>query len=306
MRSLVTGGAGFIGSHLVKGLIEAGDEVVVLDNLSTGQLKNLEGLPIDFIEGDIRDADAVHAAMAGVQRVFHLAAMISAPESMKQPQKCYEINLSGSLQVLEEARQSGVECVVLSSSAALYGGLEGEVSEESPLHPLSPYAASKLAMEQAATLYSDIYALKTIILRYFNVYGPGQSPDSPYAAAIPSFIQCILRSQPPIIFGDGEQTRDFVFVKDIVRANLMAAEAGERGMYNIASGNSVTLLELLAVLHDLIPESLPPVFKPVRPGDVRLSAASIKKAQSSLGYRPTYDMRTGLVDTIQWFREGMA
>jgi len=307
MRSLVTGGAGFIGSHLAQALLEAGDEVVVLDNLSTGDTRRLEGFPIDFIEGDIRDSEVVRRAMAGVQRVFHLAAMISVPESLQRPQECYAINLEGSLVILEAARTAEVERVVLSSSAAVYGGLEGEVSEDSPLHSLSPYAASKQAMEQAATLYADIYGLPTVSLRYFNVYGPGQSPDSAYAAAIPAFIQRLLSSKPPLVYGDGRQTRDFVFVKDVVAANLLAASTSLDGgnVCNIARGESMSLLQLLTILEELIPDGRPPEFMPERPGDVRHSAANIQKARASLGYRPNVDMRAGLVHTIQWFREGM-
>ena len=306
MRSLITGGAGFIGSHLAAALAARGDEVIILDNLSTGRRSNLDGIDAELVVGDIRDGTAVHDSMRGVERVFHLAAMISVPESMQYPLECYAVNLTGSIGVLEEARLSGVHRVVLSSSAALYGGLEGEVSEDSPLHPVSPYSASKLAMENAASLYTNIFALETVVLRYFNVYGPGQSPDSPYAAAIPNFSKRILQGLPPIVYGDGKQTRDFVYVKDVVQANLLASTAaGADGeIFNIAGGSSVSLLELLDAMHSIWPDALPPQFEPERAGDVRFSAADIRKAQTSLGYRPAYDIQAGLADTIQWLSEG--
>lgn len=306
MRSLVTGGAGFIGSHLAAALAARGDDVLVFDNLSTGSRDNLAGIDARLIVGDIRDGEALEQTMQGVERVFHLAAMISVPVSMEQPQECYAINLQGSLNVLESARRAGVGRVVLSSSAAVYGGLEGEVSEDSPLHPVSPYAASKLAMEQAAALYAEVYALPTVALRYFNVYGPGQSPDSPYAAAIPKFIQRMLAGEAPLIFGDGKQTRDFVYVEDVVAANLLASEAEDvaGAVFNIAGGTSRPLLELLDELQTLLPAARAPEFGLERPGDVRFSAANLRKAEQALGYRTQYALRRGLEDTIQWFREG--
>lgn len=306
MRSLVTGGAGFIGSHLAAALAARDDDVLVYDDLSTGRRDNLIGIDARLVVGDIRDGEALAQAMQGVERVFHLAAMISVPESMQRPLECYAVNLQGSLNVLDSAMRADVQRVVLSSSAAVYGGLEGEVSETSPVHPVSPYAASKLAMERAAALFAEIYALPTVVLRYFNVYGPGQSPDSPYAAAIPRFIQRMLAGEAPQVYGDGEQTRDFVYVEDVVLANLLAAEAEgvEGGVFNIAGGRSLSLLDLLAELESILPDAQSPEFGPERAGDVRFSAADIRKAGEALGYHPRYAMRRGLEDTLQWFREG--
>ncbi|MCJ7824172.1 MAG: SDR family NAD(P)-dependent oxidoreductase, partial [Anaerolineales bacterium] len=279
-KILITGGAGFIGSHLVRGLLDRGDRVRVLDNLSTGSKANLTGLEVDFIEGDIHDATVVQESIKDVDAIFHLAAFISVAGSMEDPLTCYETNLNGSLNVLMQASQAGVRRVVLASSAAVYGESESTVAENHPLNPLSPYAASKLAMEQAAKLFSESFSLETVCLRYFNVYGPRQSPDSQYAAAVPIFIGAMFAGEAPMIFGDGSQTRDFIYVGDVVRALLLAAEQekAKGEVMNIGGGASISILELVEVVRDLLPEAPETTFGPARIGG---PAGSIGSAMRS-------------------------
>jgi len=301
---LVTGGAGFIGSHLVRTLLDRGDQVRVLDNLSTGSKANLAGLDIDFIEGDIRNAAVIQESVKDVEFIFHLAAFISVAGSMEDPLACYDANLNGSLNVLMQASQAGVQRVVLASSAAVYGESERIVAENDPLNPLSPYAASKLAMEQTAKLFTQSFSLETVCLRFFNAYGPRQSPDSPYAAAIPKFIQVMLAGEPATIHGDGHQTRDFVYVGDIVEAMLLGADGDsiDGRVFNIAGGKSVPINELVEILQRFFPETPDPVFAPPRQGDLRFSEADISLAERSLGYRPRIDLQEGLEITVEWFR----
>ncbi len=301
---LVTGGAGFIGSHLVEALLARGRAVRVIDNLSTGSLENLRGLRVEFVEGDIRDREAVDRAMLGVERVFHLAAMISVPGSMEDPLGCYETNLMGSLRVLEAAREHGVRSAVLASSAAVYGEVETPVDEDMLPHPQSPYAASKLAMEQAGRLYVENYDLPVVSLRFFNVYGPRQSPDSAYAAVIPAFIRALLDGRAPVIYGDGEQMRDFIFVGDVARAMILASEsehvAGE--VFNVGSGATVSIQGLAAILRELIPGAPGVDYGPPRPGDIRFSSADIENARQRIGFHPEVSLESGLIKVVQWFR----
>ncbi len=305
MRSvLVTGGAGFIGSHLVRALLAQGDRVRVLDNFSSGFMSNIDGLPIELREGDIRDTAQVAAAMQGIDLVFHLAAMISVPESMQDPRGCYETNVLGSVNVLQAARQAHAAKVVLASSCAVYGDAGTAVDETAAAKPASPYAASKLAMEQVAALFSDVYALPTICLRFFNVYGPRQSPQSQYAAAIPIFIDRMLKKKPVTIHGDGNQMRNFVYAGDVARANLIAAsKEAVNGHFNIAGAKSVTINDLVATLQEHLPGSPPPVHGPRRAGDIRFSAAITQKAEQALGFRPETALEQGLQLTIQWFSQ---
>jgi UDP-glucose 4-epimerase len=254
--------------------------------------------------GDIRDLHVVRQAVEEVNLVYHLAAFISVPASMEEPIVCFDINLMSSINLLWAACQAGVKRVVLASSAAVYGEIESVVTEETPLQPLSPYAVSKLAMEQVARLFTTSYELPTVSLRYFNVYGPRQSPDSPYAAVIPLFIRGLLNGKSPMIHGDGRQTRDFVFVEDVVQANLLAADREEVSgeVFNIGGGKSVSILEMAQHLQQLIEDGPPPVFGPPRAGDIRFSEADLSLAEKSLGYRPIIDLKEGLKITVQWFQ----
>jgi len=302
-RVLVTGGAGFIGSHLVRALLARGDDVRVLDNLSTGARANLADLPVELLVADVGEADQVRAATRGVDTVFHLGAMISVPVSLENPANCYRTNVLGSLHVLEAARRELVRRVVLASSSAVYGDHDGPVAEDAASRPMSPYASSKLAMEELARLYTSAMGLQTVCLRFFNVYGPRQDVHSPYAAVIPLFIEGLLDGRPPTIHGDGGQSRDFVFVEDVVQAMLQASQAAVAGqVFNIGQGQSWTVLELAETLAALVQESLPPVFGPARAGDIRTSAADIGRATEALGYRPVWDLHQGLQATVEWTR----
>lgn len=304
MKILVSGGAGFIGSHLSRGLLEARHEVSVLDDLSTGCEANLNGRDIKFAVGDVRSSNALEHALDGVDAVYHLAAYISAPESVREPELCYDINIMGSLNLLIAAHKAGVKRVVLASSAAVYGDTEEPVSESRIPQPQSPYAASKLSMEETAKVFAREYGLETVCLRFFNVFGPRQDPDSPYAAVIPQFIQEFESGRGVTILGDGEQTRDFVFVEDVVQACLLAMESkkaiGES--INIASGRSVSILELAGILQGFYPEAPEVQFGAPREGDVRFSQADITKAREALGYHPKIELEEGLRRTVEWFK----
>jgi UDP-glucose 4-epimerase len=304
MRVLIAGGAGFIGSHLVSALVERGDQVRVLDDLSSGTRANLEGLDVELIVDDIRDEITVRRALKGVDTVFHLAAFISVPASMEVPRDCYETNVMGSLNVLQAAHEEGVRRAVLASSAAVYGDRDEIVSENDAPIPVSPYAASKLAMEQLAATFNRAYGLETVCLRFFNVFGPRQSPDSPYAAAIPRFTQDLITENQVTILGDGQQTRDFVYIDDVVQGILKAAEvAGVAGeVFNLAGGKSISILELVDILHRFFPEAEEPDYGAAREGDIRFSQADITKAMKALGYRPEVDVEEGLRRTVEWFR----
>lgn len=304
--ALVTGGAGFIGSHLVKSLRERGDEVRVLDNLSSGRSSRLSGLDVELIEADVRDGAAVGAAVEGVNWVFHLAALVSVDESMADPPRCYDVNLQGSVNIMEAARRAGIERVVLSSSCAVYGDTTQPAREADARKPFSPYASSKASMEDAARLYAQTFGLPAICLRYFNVYGPRQSLTSDYSAVIPKFIQAAQSGEPIPIDGDGLQTRDFVYVEDVVRANLLAAETEQEpgSVFNIGSGVSTSVLDLAEELQRIIGSESELMHRPPREGDIRFSASDLESAQRSLGYRPLADLHTGLVATVEWFRSG--
>ena len=302
---LVTGGAGFIGSHLTWGLLSRGRNVRVLDDLSAGPLDPDLAANVDFIEADVSNKDAAKQAVRNVETVFHLAAQVSVPGSALDPQGCYESNVNGTLCVLEAARQAGVKRVVLASSAAVYGASADPVKENGPKQPFSPYAASKLAMEEAALMFGDLYALPVVCLRYFNAYGPRQKPDSAYAAVIPAFISAVLAGDSPIIYSDGEQRRDFVHVDDVVRANLLAAEKDDANgqILNISVGGAVTINELASILQELIPNAPEPVYEAPRDGDIYVSEAVIDRAWEALGYRPEVALVEGLRSTVEWFRQ---
>jgi nucleoside-diphosphate-sugar epimerase len=317
-KILVTGGAGFIGSHIVEGLLELGREVRVLDNFATGKKENLEGLgggkwypgkDFELVEGDIRDLDKVQRAMEGVDMVTHQAALGSVPRSVEDPVGSHGVNAQGALNVFVAARQAGIKRVVYASSSAVYGDSEILPKREGQEgNPLSPYALTKVINEQYARLMIDLYGIETIGLRYFNVFGPRQDPTSQYAAAIPKFITALMRGHRPVIYGNGKQSRDFTFVRDIVSANLLAFEADFpkcRSGVNIGRGGQYTLLELLAELNGLLGTSIDPVFDPPRPGDVMHSMADISLAKEALGFEPKYDLRSGLSQSMQWYRENL-
>jgi nucleoside-diphosphate-sugar epimerase len=304
MKTVITGGAGFIGSHLVGALVERGAEVRVLDNLSSGIKANLDGLDVKLIVDDIRDEVAVQRAVRDVDTIFHLAAFISVPASVDDPIACYETNVMGSLNVLQAAIQANVRRVVLASSAAIYGERDEIVSEMDKPAPVSPYAASKVSMEQLAQVFTRAYGLETVCLRFFNVFGPRQSPHSPYAAAIPRFTQDLIDQNQVTILGDGGQTRDFVYIDDVVQGILKAGEVdGVAGdVFNLAGGGSISIQDLVDILHQFFPEAKEPKYGPAREGDIRFSQADISRATEALGYRPEVAVEEGLRRTVEWFR----
>jgi len=303
MNVLVTGGAGFIGSHIVRALLERGDHVRVLDNFSTGKRENLAGLDLELIEADLRDASRVTQACRGVETVFHQAAFVSVPQSMKEPVDCFDVNVTDTASLLQAAHKYGVRRVVFASSAAVYGDSDAyPLSEETPLRPLSPYAASKSVDEIYGQLYTTSFGLEVVGLRYFNVYGPRQSPDSQYAAAVPIFIRRLLENKPITIFGDGGQTRDLIFVGDVARANLMAAAhpSAPGRVFNICTGQETRINDLIEILQDLFPSAPMPEFAEPRAGDIYRSIGSPQKAADLLGFRAGVSLAEGLRQTVEW------
>ncbi|WKZ50142.1 MAG: SDR family oxidoreductase [Anaerolineales bacterium] len=306
MNVLVTGGAGFIGSHIVRGLLERGDRVRVLDNFSTGKRGSLDGLDVEIVEADLRDASRLTEACRGVETVFHQAAFVSVPQSMQEPLDCFDVNVTGTASLLEAARKHGVKRVVFASSAAVYGDSDAyPLSEETPLRPLSPYAASKRVDEIYGQLYTASFGVEVVGLRYFNVYGPRQRPDSQYAAAVPIFIRRLLDNKPVTIFGDGGQTRDLIFVGDVVRANFVAAAhpSAPGGVFNICTGNETRILDLVEILQDLFPSAPAPEFAAPRAGDIYRSIGSPQKAAETIGFRAEVSLTDGLARTAEWMKE---
>lgn len=302
--ALVTGGAGFIGSHLVEGLLQQGFGVRVLDDFSSGHEENLASVRerIELLHGDVRDADALARAVAGADVVFHQAAIASVPRSVAEPFETHDVNLNGTVRVLEAARGAGVRRVVFAASAAIYGeGGELPKHEEMPPAAASPYALQKYAGECYCAFFSHFHGLETVSLRYFNVYGPRQSPGSAYASVIPLFVEACLHGEMARIDGDGEQTRDFVFVGDVVRANLLAADApGVSGTtINVASGRSTSVNELLMTIQDITGIHVPPKHSEARPGDVRHSLADVARARDLLGFESQTTLQEGLRDTVE-------
>jgi nucleoside-diphosphate-sugar epimerase len=309
MRYLVTGGAGFIGSHLVEHLVAAGEEVVVLDDLSAGRRENLAAVwgRIRFVEGSVTHRDTCRRVMEGVDCVLHHAAVTSVQRSVEEPLAVHDVNATGTLQILLAARDAGVPRVVYAGSTSAYGdSARLPNSEDHVTRPLSPYAASKLAAEEYCHAWGATYGLETVVLRYFNIFGPRQDPNSQYAAVVPKFITAALRAQAPVIYGDGSQTRDFVYVANVVHANVLASQArGARvsgQVFNVGSGQSVSVNELWTRIATLADVDLAPIYAAGRPGEVRESRATIRKAQELIGYDPVVDFDEGLRRTIDSFR----
>lgn len=314
---LITGGAGFIGSHIAEALLREGHRVRILDNFSTGQRRNIKAietitpLNLEVMEGDIRDREACELAVSGMDFVFHEAAQVSVPASINDPETTQEINIGGTLNLLWACKEAGIKRLVLASSTAIYGDSPLEKDSLKPKkeylvpNPLSPYALSKLVGEYYCRLFFKVYNLPAVALRYFNVFGPRQDPGSEYAAVIPKFIERLLQNAPPMIYGDGKQSRDFVFVGDVVQANLKAChQPGVEGeVFNVASGRSYTLWQLLEHLQKIIGSDQRPVLAPARPGDIRYSKANIQKARRLLGFQPKVRLRQGLKATVDFMRK---
>ena len=306
---LVTGGAGFIGSHLAQYLLDHGNHVRILDNFATGRRSNVAALEgdIELIEGDIQSYERVNKAVAGCEVVFHLAALPSVPRSVQDPLTSNATNVIGTLNVLLAARDQAVRRVIYASSSSVYGSGDGTSpkQEDKPTKPISPYATAKLAGEGYARSFHEVYGIDTVALRYFNVFGPRQDPRSQYAAVVPNFIDALLAGHSPIIFGDGEQSRDFTYVANVVQANVLAMDVpGVAGkVYNVACGERVTLNHLIGELRDLMGSAIKPAYAAPRPGDIKHSVADLSLARSELGYEPSVLLREGLERTIEHFEE---
>jgi UDP-glucose 4-epimerase len=303
---LITGGAGFIGSSIARAALERGDTVRVIDDLSTGRRANLEGLEVELIEASILDNDALKRAVHGCRTVFHLAGQVSVPRSLEDPELTHAVNATGSMAVYEAARAAGVQRVVYSASCAAYGQAAAlPIHETTPLSPESPYAASKLVGELYGTAWSASMDLEVASLRYFNVYGPRQNPAGGYAAAIPAFITRLLQGDPITIFGDGAQTRDFVFIDDVVRANLLAANApaAQGRVVNVGSGERISVNALVETLQTLITSGSTVTHGPGRDGEVRHSVADTQAAKDLINFSAKISLSEGLARTVAWYRE---
>ncbi len=314
MRYLVTGGAGFIGSNITEALVNLGEEVVVLDNLSTGKLSNIETFikkdSITFIEGTITDPKTCADACAGIDYILHQAAFVSVSGSVEDPESTHNTNVTGTVNLFNAARDSGVRRIVWASSTAVYGNSDVLPNVETmPLCPLSPYAASKAAVEMYARAFSEVYGMSIIGLRYYNVFGKRQDPSSAYAAVIPLFVSGLLKGEQVTIFGDGEQTRDFVFIENVIRANLKAAARSvpesSGHSFNVGCGERISINKLYEIIARELNSDLKPVYRPARPGDVRDSVADISAAKEAFGYEPKTDVEEGLKKSIAWYRENI-
>lgn len=308
---LVTGGAGFIGSNLVDYLLAGGHSVRVLDDFSSGSRDNLAHHDdLEIIEGDVADLTLVRRAVAGVEVIFHHAALPSVTESVNDPLRANTVNVEGTLNVLVAARDADVRRVIYASSSAVYGD---DSTQDTPAarvesmlpQPVSPYGAGKMAGETYCRVFHEVYGLETVALRYFNVFGPRQKPDSDYAAVIPAFIVRMLQGQPATIYGDGQQTRDFIFVGDVLRANMLAASAADAPgqVFNVARHEAQTINQLAATLNELMDSDLPPLHADPRPGDIRHSLADVSLAGDMLGFEPQTTLADGLRQTIDWFQK---
>ncbi len=311
-KYLVTGGAGFIGSNLVRHILSMGHDVVVVDNFATGKRQNITDFvdKIEFIEGDIRDRDTMDKAVAGVSAIFHEAALGSVPRSVEDPLTSHDVNVNGTLTVLQSARSGGVKRVIFAASSSAYGD-----REESPKHeamtplPISPYAAYKVACESYMRAYAACYGMETLSLRYFNVFGHYQDPEGAYAAVIPAFVSSILKGQKPVVFGDGEQSRDFCYIDNVCEANWLAANAPahvcDGTAINIACHAHTTLNEILAMLKELMDSDIEAEYSDPRPGDVKHSLADVSLAKKTIGYEPKVFFADGIRKAINWYTENL-
>ena len=307
MKYLITGGAGFIGSHLAEKL-SPNHEVVILDDFSSGSEQNLRWAErkrnVSLVTGSVTDASLVCSCAAGCDGIFHQAAIASVPASVRDPVGTHEVNCTGTVQVLEAARKTGTKSVVMASSAAVYGDAPALPKTESMVpEPKSPYAIHKCTGEYYGQVYASLYGLKTVSLRYFNVYGPRQNPSSPYSGVISRFASDALQGTPLTIFGDGTQTRDFVYVADVVNANIRAMESDAQGVFNIGTGLETDLLTLGEMIQSCTGNSPAVTFEPAREGDIHRSCADIAKAESAFGFVPEYSLQKGLEETLMWIKE---
>jgi len=305
-KVVITGGAGFIGSHLAEELAKQARQVVIIDDLSTGRRQNIDALlkkgNVEFIHASITNLQLLLELFQGSDHVFHQAAITSVPRSLENPLASHEVNITGTLNVLLAARDNSVKKVIYASSCSVYGDtLTLPVTEDMPPNPQSPYAVTKLAGEYYCRVFHEVYGLPTVCLRYFNIYGSRQDANSQYAAVIPRFISRALRGEPPIIYGDGEQTRDFTFVKDTVEASILFAENNTTGVFNIGSGDSITINKLARLITNIMERDVEPIHQEPRPGDIRHSLADISSAKA-FGYEPKHSLEHGLRETIRSFR----
>jgi len=305
---LVTGGAGFIGSNIARHLAAKGHHVSVLDDLSNGNDLNLEGVQgeLEIVRGSITDIDSVRKAVEGIDYVLHQAALGSVPRSLKDPVGTNEVNVTGTLNVIVASRDAGVKRIVYASSSSVYGDLaENPKTEDMERVPISPYGATKVFAEDYLRAFHDIFGVKSIVLRYSNVFGPYQNPNIEYAAVIPKFITSSLSGKRPVIYGDGEQTRDFTYVDDVIKANILAMENKSIGhdVFNISTGKATSVNELLKAICKACGTEANPEYRDSREGDIQHSVLGIGKARKALGYEPGYDLESGLRETVKWYRE---
>jgi len=306
-KIVVTGGAGFIGSNLVRYLSDD-NQVIIIDDLSTGHMKNIVNLVDDenivFVEGSITDLELLQKTFKNVDYIFHEAAIPSVPRSIKDPVTTSNVSINGTLNVLLAARDCNVKKVIYASSSSVYGDTPTlPKTEEMNPNPLSPYAVGKLTGEYYCNVFTKIFNLPTVVLRYFNVYGPKQDPVSEYAAVIPKFITNVFNDTPPVIYGDGLQTRDFTFIDDVIKINIIAAESDITGIFNVAAGKQISINEIAKTIMRLCNKNLEIEYKEARPGDIKHSLADISKVKEKFGYNPNYDIKNGLKETIKWFQK---
>ena len=307
MRYVVTGGAGFIGSHIADALANRDDEVVILDNLFSGRMENIQNLVdtprVTFVNGSVIDQALLQKTCKDADGIFHEAAITSVPRSVKDPLASNEANVTGTLNVLVAAQKSGIKKIVYASSSSVYGDTPTLPKREDMVpNPKSPYAITKMTGENYLNVFHELYGMDTVSLRYFNVFGPRQDPNSEYSAVIPNFITNVLHHESPVIYGDGTQTRDFSYVKDVVQANIRAMESDAQGVFNVAYGNRISLIDLARTIMDALGEDLSLKYEAGRSGDIHDSLADISAAQKAFGYAPEYSVTTGLKETIAWYK----